>query len=356
MVKLDEFAERLSIVERDGKWRVTARESKDLEFKREFTIATLKKSLKTIAAFANAGGGEVVFGIADKPRELFGIIGQNIDEGHVSELLTQALLPIPEWDLCEFELKAKKLCVLSVSPAIKPPIIAIKDFSIGDKPALQQGVIYTRRRGQTSPITGAEFNQLMNQRDEALERRIFQFLSKGRDIGFDRAIVAGRRNDGDTNDAMSFYLPATSAKELNVVDTARLVESDGAPAYELIGSVQLFAPSDEDPRVPLKASDSATQMAECIRRIFYSEFPWSFSHLKKVSAHLGFWKSEEGDGVHTGKEKLTGTTVYYQAGRDAILDFARQNPDEFVDVVASQRTRDIWRNRMPAEAQADELN
>lgn len=55
-MNVEELLKRLDIVPHGNEFRVNARESTDLEFKLEFNLATLKKSLKTIAAFANKGG------------------------------------------------------------------------------------------------------------------------------------------------------------------------------------------------------------------------------------------------------------------------------------------------------------
>lgn len=51
----------------DGKLKVRSRERRDLEFKECCDENTRKICLKTIAAFANTGGGCIVFGVTDSP-------------------------------------------------------------------------------------------------------------------------------------------------------------------------------------------------------------------------------------------------------------------------------------------------
>lgn len=339
-----ELIERLDIVAFGEEFRINARESTDLEFKAELSLAVFKKSLKTIAAFANKGGGYIVFGVRDRPKTLIGIGDAWLDEGIQSEYLVKNLVPVPVTHFFTARTHNKLIAVLHVEAASRPPVISICDLQSHpeNENILRQGVVYTRRRGQTSSISGEEFSQIMNARDQQTREEIFSFLARGKQVGFDKVVVAkaGVAKEGETG--MTFYLPAAAAKDLNVIDRARLVQEGGAPAYEIQGTVHLTIPNADDPRLPLKASDSCTSMLDEIRRNFGDDFPWNFSHLKRAAKHLGLWPTDDGDGHHTGREKLTGTTVYYHPGREAILNFSKQNPDEFVEVVGSQETRLKW--------------
>lgn len=348
MITAAEVIDRLGIAQNEGGvFRVTARESTTLEFKAILDITTFKKCIKTIAAFANQQGGMIVFGVRDRPREIVGIGNQQLDEGLQSEQLVRNLVPYPTTSYLEFEHEGFRLAVLEVDPLRKPPCIAIRDLTAGanEDLMLKQGTIYARRRGQTAPITGEEFSQILLSRDETIREEIFGFLSRGRSIGFERAVVADTRGNAENPEGLTFYLPAEAAHELNVIDRARLVEDGGAEAYEIRGNVQLTVPAENDPRGPRRASDSANEMRADICAALGVDVPWNFSHLKKVSDHLGFWNDEAGDGVHTGREPLTNTTIYYEAGRQAVLNLARQNPSEFIDVSASAITQRLWRNR-----------
>lgn len=342
-----ELQERLGLIPmEDGGYRVSARESTDLEFKRELTLATFRKSLKTIAAFANKTGGCIVFGVSDKPRLLVGIGENELDEGVQSEQMSQAISPMPITRFVTIDLHGRNLGVLMVEPLPKPPSIAIRDITggHGEDPVLRKGTVYTRRRGQTAPITGEEFSQLLISRDERTRNEIFAYLSRGRDIGFDQVVVADPRSDeGDEEKEMTFYLPATAAAEMNVIDKGTLVEEGGSPAYKLIGNVQLSTPVDKDPRNPMRAKDAADAIRPHLIEVFGAAFPWSYVHLRKAADHLGFWDDLAGDKTHTGIEPLNNTTLYYGKGRDAVVQFAKQTPDDFIEVVGSRKTQEAWR-------------
>ncbi|WP_170756420.1 hypothetical protein [Ruegeria lacuscaerulensis] len=206
--------------------------------------------------------------------------------------------------------------------------------------------VYTRRRGQTAPITGEEFSQLLNSRDDKTRSEIFSYLSRGRDIGFDQVIVADPRSGAeDDGQEMTFYLPETAAADMNVIDEGTLVQDDGAPAYKLVGNVQLAAPADNDHRNPMRTKDAVDVMRPTIVGVFGDQFPWSYAHLRKAAEHLGFWDQAVGDKTNTGVEPITGTTLYYGRGREAVMQFAKQTPDDFVEVVGSKQTQTVWKQQ-----------
>lgn len=355
-----ELMDRLALVSKDGdEYRVTARESTDLEFKRDMTLSTFRKSLKTIAAFANKTGGQIIFGVSDNPRLLVGIGDNFIDEGVQSEQISQAISPMPTTHFIIIDILSRKLGVLTVAPLPKPPSIAIRDISgaNGAEPVLRKGTVYTRRRGQTAPITGEEFSQLLLSRDEKTRSEIFTYLTRGRDIGFDQVVVADPRSGTEDNGReMTFYLPATAAAEMNVIEKGTLVQEGGSPAYKLVGNVKLTTPAGNDPRKPKRPSIAVKEMGSFIADIFGTSFPWSPSHLRKAADHLGFWDQADGDNTHTGIESITGTPIYYAKGREAVIQFAKQTPDDFVEVVGSQKTQELWRRAQHPDAdEQDEL-
>lgn len=352
----EELIERLALIEKGGgEWRVTARESTDLEFKRDMALPTFRKSLKTIAAFANKTGGLIVFGVSDNPRLLVGLGGKVLDEGQQSEQIAQAISPMPNTVFSTFDIHGRVIGLLTVDPLSKPPSIAIRDISgaQGEEVVLRKGTVYTRRRGQTAPITGEEFSQLLISRDEKTRSEIFTYLNRGRDIGFDQVVVADPRSGAvDEGKEMTFFLPVTAAADLNVIDKGTFVQEGGAPAYKLVGNVQLTTPADKDPRKPQRSSDAVEEMRPTIAAVFGSAFPWTYSHLRKAADHLGFWDLAEGDKTHTGIEPITGTTLYFAKGREAVMQFATQTPDDFVEVVGSRKTQDAWKKMQDVAAAA----
>lgn len=93
------------------------------------------------------------------------------------------------------------------------------------------------------------------------------------------------------------------------------------------------------------SGDSVREIEEDIRAATLPDLPFTPSHLRKAAEHLGFWKSENGDGRNTDFESLTRRPVYFKEGRRAVLDFARNNPAEFLEVSASRANILRWHDR-----------
>jgi hypothetical protein len=340
----EEIEKRLDVIERSGTLRVRARESTDLEFKLELNENVFKKCLKTIAAFSNKNGGIIVFGVRDKPRNLDGLNGNFLDEGVQSSLIAAHLAPIPQTYFQVEEIAGKEIGILTVYPLAKKPCIACKDLSggQGEKQILKQGVIYARRRGQTDPISSNEFVQLLSERDDSIRSEIFDFLKRGRSVGFERAIIADAAVSDQGEQLATYFLPAEAAKNLNVIDRARIVSDGAAPAYEIQGNIELTVPSENDPREPLLPKRSAEEIAGRIREVTLVDLPFTYIHLRKIADHLNFWANEYGDGRHTGFDHIAERPVYYREGRQAVVDFAKQNPKEFLEVCASKQNLGRW--------------
>jgi hypothetical protein len=335
----------------DGTLKVTSRERRDLEFKETLDDATLKKCLKTIAAFANTMGGTVVFGVTNANRRVCGIDPAAIpDEAHVDDLLCKHMAPAPHVRCHEVELDGHRLLALEVEKVSMPPVLCIRDCQVSEggrnKPVLGQGVVYYRRAGKSIPATGDEFRSMMERRDLHVRQSILSILNRAQRIGFDKVSVVDLSEHAKPGDNVTLYVPEEAARSLNIIDRARLVEDGGAPAYELKGSVNLTTHSDKDPRKPLLPQPSARALKTDVERAYWKGIAWDATHLKKAAAHLGFWDKKEGDGRNTGTDELTGRPKYFEKGRLAIREFLRNDPEAFMEVVGSKTSRSRYRQQL----------
>ncbi|MDJ1008807.1 MAG: ATP-binding protein [Paracoccaceae bacterium] len=328
----------------NGDYRVRARERRNLEFKVDMDANCVAKSLKTIAAFSSSGGGSIVFGVRDRPRELVGVNNQ-MDEADVQNQLFAHLYPVPDIELHQFDVGGRAIICLIVFPVIRKPVIAIKDKQTAaqqNQTVLRAGTVYFRRAGQTKPITGEEFASILEKRDERVRSDILNFIMRGKDIGFERAVVADFRRAGPEDNRPTLYVPENEAHRLNIVDRAKLIESEGAPAYQISGTVELTIPSEKDPRKPMLPEKAARVLRPRIREKFGDAFPWTSQHLRKAATQLGFWDDPKGDRVHTGHIEVNGSPVYFEQGRAAIERFANRTTSEFVEAVGSKETIQSW--------------
>ncbi|SOC89930.1 Putative DNA-binding domain-containing protein [Ensifer adhaerens] len=334
----------------DGSLKVNSRERRDLEFKQDCEENTLRSCLKTIAAFANNGGGRIVFGISDSPRHVVGVDpGRFPDEAIFDDFIRKYLSPVPDVIIEEHTLYGTDLVSVRVAAMTKPPVIAVRECQTSgkkNKTVLQPGVIYNRRAGKSECASSDEFRMMMERRDQAVQQAVLSIFDRARAIGFDRVSVADFSNFTSPGDNVTLYLPDDAARHLNVIDRARLVEDHGAPAYEIKGRIDLTTFSDKDPRKPMLPRPAARALKADVESALWRGVPWSEQHLRKAASQLGFWDKKEGDGVHTTVDELTKQPRYLERARIAVRDFARNNTDAFVDAICSRENKQIWKRKM----------
>lgn len=148
---------------------IAAGEGPQLEFKSALpgmTDTEKRQLLKTVAAFANANGGTVVFGI---DRDELSIVG--IDESserggrdRLGDLIRRIVVPTPEFSVQPVELGGKLLLVLDVRPGVlKPYGIRL----VQDKPI----EFYARHGANTYPADQGELRAAVLTTDQGILRR-----------------------------------------------------------------------------------------------------------------------------------------------------------------------------------------
>lgn len=127
-------------------------EGRIVEFKAEVPPTRDQAILvvKTMAAYANTGGGYIVFGIQDD-RTVAGLrepekFADRCDL--ISNVLTSCFCPAIEWDKNIVEYQTQKLGIIYVYEARQKPIVAMRD----NGPKLIKSAIYFRYEGKTERI------------------------------------------------------------------------------------------------------------------------------------------------------------------------------------------------------------
>lgn len=144
-----------------------ALESRTLEFKEcpPTDKAGCCAIAKTIAAYANAGGGYVVFGVRDD-REVVGIaepdkFAKICDQ--ISDVATECFSPAVTWDKNLVEYEGKSLGVIYTHRASTKPVIAMRDSA-----DIQKSTIYFRYEGKSQRIEPGDLLSMLHQRDRAI--------------------------------------------------------------------------------------------------------------------------------------------------------------------------------------------
>lgn len=98
-------ADLIRVRENGSDLHVLTRESATKEFKENFTWGSIGLYARTMAGFANARGGYILFGITDNPRRAVGLSEKarsdfdNLDQAKLTEGLNELFSPEIHWEL-----------------------------------------------------------------------------------------------------------------------------------------------------------------------------------------------------------------------------------------------------------------
>lgn len=219
--------------------RIVKRESNTIEFKENFdwkTKATRIKYIKSIAAFANRGGGYMFFGVKNNPRELVGLNSDfdEIDDADISSFFNTYLSPTVKYERDSIKIKGKTIGVIYIHQAKNKPIICLKDY---DKD-IQEGAIYYRYNSQSDKIKVGDLSSLLNEVREKESQKWIQLLKDISRVGIDNTRVFNL-NEGEitSQTGAKFVLDEQLLSKLQVLDSYSSKEKDGAPAVRIIGEI-----------------------------------------------------------------------------------------------------------------------
>lgn len=223
--------------------RLISRESGNLEFKESFGWKSLPKYLKTCAAFANTKGGYIVFGVANSPHKLTGLLGtnlqlfENIDSDRITRHFNEHFSPEIAWEIREYELNGKTYGLLYVHESQNKPVICTKDA----EKELKEGDIYYRYRGRTERIKYPELRSILEQKREGEQRLWMQHLSQIARIGIRDAGIFDLHTGLVAGSNGSFLIDESLLSQLSFIKEGEFSEVKGKPALKLIGNLEVIS-------------------------------------------------------------------------------------------------------------------
>jgi predicted HTH transcriptional regulator len=184
---------------------ILAGESKNVEFKESLPEKSIKY-MKSVVAFANGSGGKIIFGIADKTREVVGFdkedVFQKMDAitNAVSDSCEPAIIP----DITLQTVDGKTIIVVEVSEGKQRPYY-IKAFG-------KEGGVYVRVAGTTRL---------------ADEYMIKELMFEGSSRYFDQALCSGLNITDEDIDALCRAMKEQAIKNAHTEEQKVLVKDVG---------------------------------------------------------------------------------------------------------------------------------
>lgn len=223
---------------------VKTREGVRKEFKESFNFRSLPVYLKTMAAFANAQGGYIIFGVTDNPRTLKGLYGNHLDQfddldrATLTNALNEHFSPEIHWEAATFKLEGKTLGVIYVLESVNKPIVAKRSFNIGKK-NVQEGDILYRYNSRSEKIKYPELNRIITEsREQEAHALLNQFKYLIEAGAKNAAILDLSRNEVRGANGQRLLIDQTLVNDISFIREGQFRETEGAPTLKLIGEVQ----------------------------------------------------------------------------------------------------------------------
>ena len=212
---------------------VTSREGKRLEYKQSFNPADFSDYTKVLASFANAQGGIIIFGVADKPRQIVGSV-EPADEAKWADRLREEFDPEIPFSIRVYQVRGSTVYAVGVDLSMHKPIVCKKTRTKqvqrkegkADVEVLKDGSIYFRYSGQTRLITFADLHTMLAEREQRYLKTMMETLQVIQEVGLENAGIVDA-----SAPKSSVYMSKETAKGLAFIDKGKLVEEHGAPAY-----------------------------------------------------------------------------------------------------------------------------
>lgn len=327
------------LIDFNAELRVSSREGKHREFKRNFNTQHVVKYAKTLAAFSNTDGGVLLFGVTDAPRNIVGVDAAAFPEEAVwADRLRSYFSPEIAFEIKAYEVQNRHVVAIAVPKGSRLPIICSRDASVRierdgrqqDEPVLRQGAIYYRQSASTRPIQYVELQAILEERDAQRMQAFLQSIEIINRLGPEKVGIVDATKAARPGSGSSLYVSKEVAKTLNFIDKGRFVETDeeGAPAYVVAGTVQLNEIvdriiEDADKNLPQEAADS---LAEVAGEVWGDIIQFGRSHLAKLATALGMRNGAAGDGQHCVYDPKVKRWYYTRDGLAALEAAIRQDP------------------------------
>ena len=228
--------------------RLTSRENSRLEYKERYHWANRAKYAKTLAAFANASGGFIVFGVKDSPRELTGLNEENFDAlnpADFSAYLNSAYAPELEWEVFTTQLGGVRLGVMYVAPPRERPVVSLKNHGEG----IREADIYYRYRGRSERIRYPELQRLLLERQQRERDSWLDHLSRVGRIGVENVGVLDLVEGELSGRGGRLLVSADLLEKVQFIRKGHFAQSGepGAPTLRLVGDVEAVTPDSLAP-------------------------------------------------------------------------------------------------------------
>ncbi len=316
---------------RDGSWFLVGEETDDRECKESFNVRHPSKVLRAMAALANNKGGRILIGLRDSDKLVVGIKRDEwdaLDPADISQRVTSAMQPVPEYSRFRLDLGAVSVGVLQVTRSAVRPVIAVKN----DGDDFKEGTIYYRYVGESKAAKPGEVEQIIRERERTAVQAAATMVAKRAAgeiavLDLDSGIAEGASG--------SFVIDEELLSKVQFVREGQFVERDGAPSLKLVGDVRPIGAKvvvEERERVVREAisdADVTRNFLQQVKVAFPYEYIRHLLHTQRRWIPVFYFAQLSGLTIPALVEKLSAEPPGYPISRSTLIERLRGERSAF---------------------------
>jgi hypothetical protein len=232
----------------NNKGHLKRRESFDLEFKANFHLGNqLLEYCRSLVGMANNKGGQIIFGIQDKPRMPTGMTNDKFtacDPSKINQTFMEYFSHEVEWDMDSLEYNNQIFGRLKVKEASRKPIICKKN---GDK-TLREAAIYYRYRGETKEVNFAELSDILQSERDKEKNLWMKHIEKIGMVGPQNIHLVDTFKGELHTDKGKILLDKELLDKIKFIKEGQFIEKGGTPTLRLIGEISGLVDTEAFPQ------------------------------------------------------------------------------------------------------------
>ena len=247
---------------------VATREGSTKEFKENFTWGSIGLYARTMAGFANARGGYIIFGVTDSPRRLVGLEPkayeqfEHLDQAKLTESLNDLFSPEIHWVATVSDIGGKKVGIIYAFESGDKPVVAKKSYQLQNANVVEGDIIY-RYNSRTERMKYPELQRVLEEAKLGEQRRMMRHVEE--------LVRAGASNAAVLDFTSSTLLGPSGQrvlidegllKQISFIREGEFDEVAGAPTLKIVGEVQPAATIALGPARVIKGALSAEDVLD----------------------------------------------------------------------------------------------
>lgn len=225
--------------------QVLTRESSTKEFKENFTWGSIGLYARTMAAFSNARGGYIFFGITDNPRVAVGLTDKarsdfdNLDQAKLTEGLNDIFSPEIHWELGLIELPGGRVAgAIYTFESDDKPLVARKSYQQQNAKLVEGDIVY-RYNSRSERIKFPELKRILDDAKLREQRSMMNHIEALVRAGAANAAIL----DFSTNTlqgpaGQKVLMDEGLIDKISFIKEGEFDEVSGAPTLKLVGELQ----------------------------------------------------------------------------------------------------------------------